>query len=364
MSLKTFAPLPGNPEGPSLTETFNREVKKALTDFPQLQGRFMFINAPEDNTVLNIDKEMLGISSDRQLQRIVDDIKHTAEKAGSSMATKLGRDSLDVLVYTPLPFKMFTGKDQTQEMEAMAVFDHELGHLVVRGGYFSQDPTLRETAADTFAVLRHIQRYGDESKAIEKAGWRRAFDFIVSGDAGHFTMLTIDEVAKLQDKLDIKNMSPQQTADLASRLALEHTPHADITNSIAYEFEAVREVMRATRNIEAAMKALADIILDDKADYYAIKIGGRALKPFLDGEVRNGKGETFELKGAYWNSVRDELKTKLDTLDKEGLLFGMPLKGAAPKAVQPDSVKIKQLPPNRPPGGDNPGYKSWFRMAA
>jgi hypothetical protein len=363
MSLKTFAPLPANAGGPSLTETFNREVKKALTDFPQLQGRFMFINAPEDNAILDIDKEMLGIRSDRELRHILDEIKHTAEKAGSSMATKLGRDTLDVLVYTPLPFKMFTGKEQTQEMEAMAVFDHELGHLVVRGGYFSQDPTLRETAADTFAVLRHIQRYGDESKAIEKAGWRRAFDFVTSGDAGHFTMLAVDEIITLKDKLDIKNMTPQQTADLASRLALKHTPHADITNSIAYEFEPVRVAMERTRNIEAAMKTLADIILDDNADYYAIKIGGRALKPFLDGEVRNGKGETFELKGAYWNSVREELKTKLADLDNEGLLFGMPLKGAAPKADQPEAVKIKPLP-HLPENNRHQGWKNWFRLAA
>lgn len=363
MSLKTFAPLPANAGGVSLTETFNREVKKALTDFPQLQGRFMFINAPEDNAILDIDREMLGIRSDRELQGLLSQIKATAEKAGSSMATKLGRDTLDVLVFTPLPFKMFTGKDQSAEMEAMAVFDHELGHLVVPGGYFSKDPTLRETAADTFAVLRHIQRYGDDSKAIEKAGWRRAFDFVTSGDAGHFTMLTVDEVAKLKDTLDIKNMTPTQTVELASRLALEHTPHADVTNAIAYEFEPVRVTMQRTQNIEAAMKALADIILDDNVDYYAIKIGGRALKPFLDGEVRNGKGETFELKGAYWNSVREELNTKLADINKDGLLFGMPLKGAAPKPELPEAVKIKPLP-HRPEDNRHQGWKSWFRMAA
>ncbi len=361
MTLKTFAPLPQNTGGKSLTEVFNREVNKALTDFPQLQGRFVFINAPENTTVTDVDKRMLGVS-DYQLDDIVDKVKYEAEKAGSSMATKLGRDSLDVLVYTPLPFKMFTGKDQTPEMEAMAVFDHELGHLVVPGGYFSQDPTLRETAADTFAVLRHIQRYGEESKAIEKAGWRRAFDFVISGDAGHFTMLTLDEVTKIKDKLDIKNMSPQQTADLASRLALEHTPHADVTNSIAYEFEAVRQTMRRTRNIEMAMKTLADIILDDKADYYAIKIGGRALLPFLKGEVRNADGTPYGLKGAYWNSVRDELNTKLDQMDKEGLLFGMPIKGAAPKAEQPEAVKIAPLP-RRPQTQDHQGWKHWFKAA-
>lgn len=363
MTLKTFAPLPENTGTKSLSDIFNHEVKKALTDFPQLQGRFMFINAPENGAVVDIDKEMLGIRSDRELQQIMSDIKQSAEKAGSSMATKLGRDSIDVLVYTPLPFKMFTGKDQTPEMEAMAVFDHELGHLVVRGGFFSKDPTLRETAADTFAVLRHIQRYGEESKAIEKAGWRRAFDFVISGDAGHFTMLTLDEVTKLKDTLDIKKMSPQQTSDLASRLALEHTPHADVTNSIAYEFEPVRQTMKRTRNIEAAMKTLADIVLADDADFYAIKIGGRALKPFLNGEVRNADGTPYEFKGAYWNSVKDELNAKLASIDHDGLLFGMPLKGEAPKAAGPESVKVKPQM-HRPQGVDHTGWKNWFRNAA
>ena len=364
MTLNTFAPLPENTGSKSLSAIFNAEVKKALTDFPQLQGRFMFINAPENGAVLDIDRERVGIRSDRELQHILSDIKQEAEKAGSSMATKLGRDSLDVLVYTPLPFKMFTGKDQTPEMEAMAVFDHELGHLVVRGGYFSQDPTLRETAADTFAVLRHIQRYGEESKAIEKAGWRRAFDFVVSGDAGHFTMLTLDEVTKLKETLDIKKMSPQQTADLASRLALEHTPHADVTNSIAFEFEAVRQTLKRTKNIEAAMRTLAEIVLDDQADFYALKIGGRALKPFLNGDVRNADGTPYEFKGAYWNSVKDELNAKLAQVDKDGLLFGMPLKGAAEKPVEPESVKVKQMPRPQQPGPDHSGWKNWFRMAA
>lgn len=362
MTLKSFAPLPENTGTKSLTDVFNREVRKALKDYPQLQGRFMFINAPEDNAIVDVDHAALGVS-DQKLQHIMGQVKQTAEKAGSSMATKLGHDALDVLVYTPLPFKMFTGKDQTPEMEAMAVFDHELGHLVVHGGYFSQDPTLRETAADTFAVLRHIQRYGEESKAIEKAGWRRAFDFVISGDAGHFTMLTLDEVAKLKDTLDIKNMSPQQTADLASRLALEHTPHADVTNSIAYEFEAVRKTMQRTHSIEAGMKTLAEIILDDKADYYAIKIGGRALLPFLKGEVRGADGQPYELKGAYWDSVREELNTKLDQMDKEGLLFGMPLKGAAPKPALPEAVKVKQMP-TRPQNPDHSGWKNWFSRAA
>jgi len=329
MTLKSNAPLPGFSAPKSLTEVFNREVHKAVEDFPELKGRFLFINLPDEQTVVSIEPGRTGLRSKWELQEIADDISNAAAKARSSMASKIPQLDLNVMVYTPLPFKMFTGKDQSHEMETMAVFDHELGHLVVGGAFFSKDSCYRETAADAYAVMRHIQRYGDDSKAIEKAGWRRAFDFVMSGDRGHFTTLALDEIANLRDKLDIAAMTPDQTIKLAQRIALEHTPHFDATDTISAAFRPVRQAMQGTGDIETALKALADIALASDNAYYTFKIGSRVLKPFLNDEVRSADGEIYKLQGKYWDDVRAEMTAKEKQLKDDGILFGMPLKGDA-----------------------------------
>jgi hypothetical protein len=330
MTLNTHAPLPDFNEKLPLREIFNREVKKAVEDFPHLNGRFIFVNAVDGEAHAFVDRDMV---SDRDLDDITAEMTHNAKKAGSAFATKLGRyHELDVMAYTPLPFRMFTGKDDPAERELMATFDHELGHLVVPGGYYSKDGCFRETAADAFAVLRQAQRYGEAESAINKAGWRRAFDFVLSGDAGHFTTLSIDEMKPLLDKLDVKAMTPDQTVKLAQRFALAHTPHADVTNKVAQSFESVRQTMRETGNMKETLRVLAEISLASETAYYTFKIGSRVLKSFLAGEVKNGRdGTVFELKGDYWDGVRQKIAERDLQMKDEGILMGMPLKGAAPK---------------------------------
>jgi hypothetical protein len=337
MTLNTNAPLPDFNEKLPLREIFNREVKKAVDDFPQLKGRFIFVNAVDGEANAFVDPELVN---DAELNQITADMTKQARKAGSAFATKLGRfHELDVMTYTPLPFRMFTGKDQPAERELMATFDHELGHLVVPGGYYSKDPCFRETAADAFAVLRQAQRYGDADEAIKKAGWRRAFDFVMSGDAGHFTTLSIDEMKPLMDKLDVNAMTPDQTVKLAQRFALAHTPHADVTNNVAKSFQPVRETLRDTNDIKEALKVLAETSLASDTAYYTFKIGSRVLKSFLDGEVRNAKDNSvFELKGDYWDGVRQKIAERDLQMKDEGLLLGMPLKGAAPKDDTPKVI--------------------------
>ncbi|MDE1152242.1 MAG: hypothetical protein PW788_06880 [Micavibrio sp.] len=327
MTLKSNAPLPDFPAPKSLREIFNREVHKAVEDFPELKGRFLFINLPDQQTVASIEPGRTAIRSQGQLQQIADDVSERAAQARSSLASKIPQLDLNVMAYTPLPFKMFTGKDQSNEMETMAVFDHELGHLVVGGAFFSKDACYRETAADAYAVIRHIQRYGDDSKAIEKAGWRRAFDFVMSGDRGHFTTLAIDEIATLRDKLDITAMTPDQTIKLAQRIALEHTPHFDATDTVSAAFRPVRQAMQGSGDIDVALKMLADIALASDNAYYTFKIGSRVLKPFLNGEVRSADGTPYKLEGQYWDNVRAEMAGKTQQLKEDGILFGMPLKG-------------------------------------
>ncbi|MBI1216692.1 MAG: hypothetical protein GC185_12850 [Alphaproteobacteria bacterium] len=345
--LKSNAPLPKNDQKLSLSHVFNTEVRKAMKDFPELDGKFLLIDTENKVVHGKVDPSVARVDQN-QLDDIIMKVAEGSERAHSSLATKLDRVNLDVMAYTPLPFKLFTGKDDPGEMEAMAVFDHELGHLVVRGGYYSEDPCFRECAADSFAVLRHIQRYGDKSEAIERAGWRRAFDFVMSGDAGHFTTLAIDEIAHIKDDLDIAAMTPEQTAKLAMRVSLEHTPHPDITEACAASFAPVRKAMQQTRSLETGMALLAEIALANDSAYYTYKIASRVLKPFIEGKVQV-PGQTFD--GKKWEDIRTRMEDRQKQFDSEGILFGMPTKKKAPDSGKPGDnvVPFKKPAPPRDP---------------
>lgn len=344
--LKTAAPLPQNDTTVSLSEVFNREVRKAMRDFPELDGKFILVDTENGRVHGAIDPTVAHIRSRRELDGLISGVASESKKAGSSFAMKIDEANLDVMAYTPLPFKLFTGPKDAAEMEAMAVFDHELGHLVVRGGYHSEDPCFRECAADSFAVLRHLQRYGEKSEAIDRAGWRRAFDFVMSGDAGHFTTLAIDEIAKHKNNLDIAAMTPEQTAKLAMRIALEHTPHPDVTNAVAVSFAPVRDMMRQSGNLEKGMALLADIALANESAYYTFKIASRVLKPFLEGKVQ---AENADFSGEKWNDIRTRMNDRQKQFDREGLLFGMPVKnGAEDKNNVVPFDKKEQQPPRDP----------------
>jgi hypothetical protein len=352
--LKTNAPLPTNDTHFSLTEIFNAEVRKAVRDFPELNGKFLLIDTESKHVHSSIDPDVTRVRSARDMDGIIAKVAQDSRKMGSSLAMKMDNVNLDIMAYTPLPFKLFTGQNDPNEMEAMAVFDHELGHLVVRGGYYSEDPCFRECAADSFAVLRHLQRYGEKSEAIERAGWRRAFDFVMSGDAGHFTTLVIDEIKSIKDKdrLNIAAMTPEQTARLAMRVALEHTPHPDVTDAVAASFSPVRAMMQKTGNLERGMEMLAEIALANDSAYYTYKIASRVLKPFLEGKVTGTDPNAF--KDGRWANIRRRMGERQKQFESEGILFGMPTKngdndnlpqktGPAPQADPRHERFIKRL---------------------
>lgn len=280
---------------PSLRDVFNREVKKAVADFPALEGRFVFVNVAEDQTIASIDAAKTPLFRPEQFNYVAAQIATGAKDSGTSQATKVKEAGLSILAFVPLPYKIFAGRDQDDEMEAVAEFDHELGHLVVEGAFSSPDKIFRETAADIFAALRHVQRYGGASRAAEKGGWHRAFDFIMSGDADHFTTFGLDAAAAVQDAA---TLTPQQAAELARKLAQAHTPDAATISRLTEAFAPARDVMQATRNAEATLKEIARITLES-GDDAIFRLGSRALRPFLDDQVG-----TIHLAGPEWDDVR------------------------------------------------------------
>jgi len=289
----------------TLRDVFNREVATAIADFPELKGRFVFINIPDDQTIASIEQGRTLLAAPEQFNYVAAQIAGSAKASGTSLATKVKAANLDVLAFMPLPYSIFAGRDQSGEMEAVAEFNHELGHLVVDGAFSAADTCYKETAADVFAALRHIQRYGDDSRATSKAGWYRAFDFIMTGDAGHFSTFGLDALAALQaDGTNIAALTPSQTAALAKTIADDHAPDADAQARLTAAFKPAREVMQESREVQTCLKEIARLSLETEEED-TFRTGERALRHFLNGQV-----PTMPLTGHEWDDIRKKIAAR------------------------------------------------------
>lgn len=363
---RTMPQRPPLPYDGSLKDVFNAAVKEAVQHYPELKGTFLFVNAGEMTMNHDLDPRKTALRSEQEIQQFATQMVREAQ-GGSAFATKIEQAGLHVMTYNPLPFRLFTTKDQPYEMEAMATFYHELGHLVAPGAFGSPTEGLAENVADVFAILKHIQKYGDDSKAIEMGSWARAWRFVLEGQGDHFTTLSIDAMPKLLEKLDVKALTPAETAALSARVALQNTPHIEVMATVAHNFRAVKRTIAQTGNVEEGLKALAEITLGDdhakRETYFTFRIGSSALQRFLDGKV-GFDAETqkmlfgkqiwrdtspIKLEGRYWDDVRDRMAERRAQLDKEGVLLGMPhLK--EPRAAKPANTNDAPPPPKKSGG--------------
>lgn len=110
------------------------------------------------------------------------------------------------------------GERYTPEMRAIYVLDHEIGHHVVENGR-GKGAHLGEVAADTFATLRHIQRYGMGSDLPVHMSKAPSMVFGVSPI--HYTANATERAWELAKQQDITKLSLRETAELAAKIADE-----------------------------------------------------------------------------------------------------------------------------------------------
>lgn len=314
----------------SLREIFNAALVEAHKQFPELRGKIAVYNLVDNRIHAAIDPAAVGLKDEKALRAFYEKSKKAAEKANSSIAMQEKDLKLIVYAQRSLDSHLFARADQPQEMRVFATFDHELGHLLVTDAmkYATLSEQLyAEAAADTYAVIRNIQRYGSKAIGTDVLSWQRAVAFIETGSQSHFTSFTLDEFAKVQDSIDFAALTPQQSLQLARRFALEHTPHESTMRGLAEAFAPFRDALKQNpEDREAALKVLADITLGDEVKgYYTFRLGARMLSRYLNDGV-SVKGQRILLRGAEWDRIRADMRAREMKLAKQDILTGFPLK--------------------------------------
>lgn len=266
----------------------------------------------------------------------------------------------------PLPnnkFPTMKAEYNDTEMWHRYVLDHELGHAVTMLSIDKQSlktssfGNKAECEADAYAMIRHYQRYGENSTFPQYVRDLRNMNVVHKGDVIHWTSRAIDRVIELNKQGALKNMTPQQARDMAQKIAREEHLSADAENNVSQAYaktrgiylrnmkdksyedgERVMDLISSASQIGATTKSPAVLEI---AKAYVRTIGGYAPS---DLKVERSKAQMDVI-------VADQKAMDSRTLEKEPELTG--LKRAFRDAMIDLQSGQGTNKPNPRPGNDN-----------
>lgn len=263
--------------------------------------------------------------------------RYAGEK--NSVVMKIDTLGRAILLYTGHDGITLLGKNAPTGQKICFVFDHEVGHIVT--AYGSKNPmshTLHECCADAYAALRQMQRYGADTPAAAALLLGRAQRLVSlqgSRHGEHFTSFVLDQVIETAQTLPVQKLSPAQTAQLATRLALAHTPNDQIVTNLMETFAPFQEQLAAQDGSDAPYRTLAQIVLET-SDWETFKWGAPVLRGYINGDLpdmQNGniliRINQSPLEGGDWARISSQLTAREFAFAKQQILFGLDLPSPA-----------------------------------
>ena len=232
------------------TYTTNGLIADFYQEFPAMKDRVFFLtNEADIGTPQAISAKVNALYPNALTAEKLQDYNHakpavTAFEMAQNNTTLhfvAGFDAQGVvdknMMFTPVLMAEHNQQDFAK-YNLVFLLDHELGHLLTaqhtnkqmrdksftsRDGHDNDTGNAYdESMADAYALIRHVQRFGNDTGYIEYMRDQRAMDLVIKGDAGHYTSQTIDAVIAAKNAGKLDNLSPQDCAKMAASLADQH----------------------------------------------------------------------------------------------------------------------------------------------
>lgn len=202
---------------------FNKAVEDARRDFPAATKNVAFFNldAPDADAQMQKFYDGLSPADKKNIDEIrVDNPDFLTAKA--SPAAWRSKDGTGVLM-------AYGTRTHLSEVEQIAfnpteaakhlhyTFQHELGHLVVKGA--DRHGNYAEHAADAFAVLRGFQSGFLNRRDVKEISDGRAMLCWLNCDVTHITSMSLDALIINPKQKNFMSLDADQTAKLAARHA-------------------------------------------------------------------------------------------------------------------------------------------------
>lgn len=261
---------------------FNEAAAQAKHDYPMETADITFIDATRreapDQLKAALDamspayRKWILESDDEDIQelvmlRMIDDI--------GAMGFQDPFTNKAVLMFSPhvnMPKNVLS-----PEASKFMVFNHELGHLILKGGVMAEilrdlkdlqlhreadqseimkiidkDEPKRENLADGFGAARGLAQGWLTVADVEKIALSRAKDAIDARDASHLTTLTLDSIVADAKTANFMSLSPREIKAIA-------TAHAALCTPTSAEAKIVSKLKHVSFKLATAMsRALKD----------------------------------------------------------------------------------------------------------
>ena len=161
------------PNGQKSAFDFDRAVAEAYEMFPEIKEEIFFVDV-NAGKVVHTDPEIRSrlisaingnITVRKKLNTEV--FHHKREKKSGCMHLKIGKEKLSfLLLYLEKDLESALGEKHSLAENQHLVFDHELAHALIPQ---AQGGNVRcESIADSYAAVRHFQRYGTRTDRSEE----------------------------------------------------------------------------------------------------------------------------------------------------------------------------------------------------
>jgi len=235
----------------SFTPLFNEIAKEAHDAFPDELERFVvFLTSTTRKPVYvspeiaeKLGKGMAGIKN--ALKSCKKYIRKNRNVLGFAQEGELSGKTVRIITLNGEINAIFS-RGHKKKMAAIFVMDHEIGHHIIRNGFSSTPggtPNLAESAADAYAMLRHIQRFGKNTHYARNHGADGILNLHLKSDTAHYTADAVQRAIEVADEMgdNFFKLSLQQTAKLAADIADDYHLDDETLKKICTVFLPVQQ---------------------------------------------------------------------------------------------------------------------------
>lgn len=223
--------------------------------------------------------------------------------------------------------------EKNKDLMRLWILYHEAGHTLVAGADIVRDENhpFGEGAADAFAALLFLQRFGLEARDfLSMKSWSRAFE-VVRGDTSHLSTMVLDKIIADSAHEDFTQLSPAETIKLAEAYAKAWTPKIKTLT-------ATRAFFRRNKSLRYS-ELLRESLASPSAPI--AYMGAKFFQPFLQpqGAVLNGQKRKLD------RVARQEFAAAIEERAARVTLHDMFRRAKGPDAQTPLTKLLKVARP-------------------
>jgi hypothetical protein len=292
---------------------FPAAVRRSLAEFPRLRSAAVFLNT-------DTPKKTYGHWQARLRGALMGKSFHNSRYIAQAQETESSSAHQPNFAY-PLQTLVFKPDDALHQALAPTlpqaqinryVFNHELGHLTVPDAYggWKDGKPYPENAADSFAIVKHLQENKDDVLLPLVASWGRAYRFVVSGCATHLTSPSIEALVAARHAFNLDGLHGKALAGFAADHAAHRSPNQTDIDEARYiygSYAGMDNLYPLQENTGRRLVALAETALATE-NAFAFQLGLIVFRPLLHPAGVEINGITFRLQ----EEQRAELETRFE----------------------------------------------------